>query len=65
MSVGTGASKVVRQLGLVDGVDVKRRETMFEDLWKWETQERNKDPEYLSNIESYFHVTTSRAIVLW
>lgn len=42
MSVGTGSFRVVRRLGLREGVDVKQRRTPFDDLWKWETKERKR-----------------------
>ncbi|OBT87197.1 hypothetical protein VE02_04737 [Pseudogymnoascus sp. 03VT05] len=42
MSVGTGAFKVVRKLGLKD-TDVKQKPTSFEDLWKWELGERKRE----------------------
>ena len=42
MSVGTGAFKVVRKLGLKD-TDVKAKPTSFEDLWKWELGERKRE----------------------
>ncbi|KAI9818667.1 MAG: hypothetical protein M1826_001348 [Phylliscum demangeonii] len=34
MKVGTGAFHVVRRLGLVDGVDLRRKETVFEDCFR-------------------------------
>jgi DNA-directed RNA polymerase III subunit RPC1 len=39
MSVGTGAFKVVRRLGL-NPEDTKKRATSFEDAWKWDRAER-------------------------
>jgi DNA-directed RNA polymerase III subunit RPC1 len=41
MSVGTGAFKVVRRLGL-NPEDTKRKDTIFEDVWKWDRVERKK-----------------------
>jgi DNA-directed RNA polymerase III subunit RPC1 len=41
MSVGTGAFKVVRRLGL-DPEDTKKKATAFEDAWKWDRAERKK-----------------------
>ena len=41
MSVGTGAFKVVRKLGL-DANDTKSKATAFEDAWKWDRAERKK-----------------------
>lgn len=37
MSAGTGAFRVVRRLGLRDGVDVKKLQMQIEDLWEWES----------------------------
>ncbi len=42
MSVGTGAFKVVRRLGLTKE-DVKERKTSFEDAWKWDMAERKRE----------------------
>jgi DNA-directed RNA polymerase III subunit RPC1 len=41
MSVGTGAFKVVRRLGL-KLEDTKKKETAFENAWKWDQVERKK-----------------------
>jgi DNA-directed RNA polymerase III subunit RPC1 len=41
MSVGTGAFKVVRRLGLEPG-DTKKKATSFEDAWKWDQTERDR-----------------------
>jgi DNA-directed RNA polymerase III subunit RPC1 len=45
MSVGTGAFKVVRRLGL-KADDTKKKATAFEDAWKWDQQERRRRPDY-------------------
>ncbi|KAE8454074.1 hypothetical protein EG329_007852 [Mollisiaceae sp. DMI_Dod_QoI] len=41
MSVGTGAFKVVRRLGLKPE-DTKQKLTAFEDAWRWDQRERRK-----------------------
>jgi DNA-directed RNA polymerase III subunit RPC1 len=41
MSVGTGAFKVVRRLGL-NQQDTKKKPTAFEDAWNWDRIERKK-----------------------
>lgn len=42
MKQGTGAFQVVRKLGLVEGIDIKAKKTVFEDEWKLDQIERRK-----------------------